>query len=151
MSKPLVSSNPLMMFLISYVVKIGECSHLWFLMILHVYNCLLMLQMLSSLRKIMSLPDDTNIYCGHEYTLVCYTDFLFRLFLNFFNFNSGALTVVYHILQGNSKFALSIEPNNEALQSYAAHVAHLRSKGLPTVISISPLVKLLIIPLCLSA
>lgn len=60
-------------------------------------------QMLSSLRKIMSLPDDTNIYCGHEYTL------------------------------GNSKFALSIEPNNEALQSYAAHVAHLRSKGLPTI------------------
>ncbi|KAJ6958855.1 hypothetical protein NC653_037196 [Populus alba x Populus x berolinensis] len=60
-------------------------------------------QMLSSLRKIMSLPDDTNIYCGHEYTL------------------------------SNSKFALSIDPNNEALQSYAAHVAHLRSKSLPTV------------------
>ncbi|KAJ6420539.1 hypothetical protein OIU84_027973 [Salix udensis] len=60
-------------------------------------------QMLSSLQKIMSLPDDTNIYCGHEYTL------------------------------SNSKFALSIDPNNEALQSYAAHVAHLRSKSLPTV------------------
>ncbi|KAG5226395.1 GLYOXALASE 1 family protein [Salix suchowensis] len=60
-------------------------------------------QMLSSLRKIMSLPDDTNIYCGHEYTL------------------------------SNSKFALSIDPNNEALQSYAAHVAHLRSKSLPTI------------------
>ncbi|XP_043706520.1 hydroxyacylglutathione hydrolase 2, mitochondrial-like [Telopea speciosissima] len=60
-------------------------------------------QMLSSLSKIMSLADDTNIYCGHEYTL------------------------------SNSKFALSIDPNNEALQSYATHVAHLRSKGLPTV------------------
>ncbi|KAJ6991460.1 hypothetical protein NC653_019596 [Populus alba x Populus x berolinensis] len=60
-------------------------------------------QMHSSLRKIVSLPDDTNIYCGHEYTL------------------------------SNSKFALSIEPNNEALQSYAAHIAHLRSKSLPTV------------------
>ncbi|KAH8484318.1 hypothetical protein Peur_063444 [Populus x canadensis] len=60
-------------------------------------------QMLSSLRKIMSLPDDTNIYCGHEYTL------------------------------SNSKFALSIDPNNEALQSYASHVAHLRSKSLPTI------------------
>ncbi|KAG8655439.1 hydroxyacylglutathione hydrolase 1, mitochondrial isoform X2 [Manihot esculenta] len=59
-------------------------------------------QMHSSLGKITSLPDDTNIYCGHEYTL------------------------------SNSKFALSIEPNNEALQSYAAHVAHLRSKNLPT-------------------
>ncbi|KAB5515846.1 hypothetical protein DKX38_026494 [Salix brachista] len=35
--------------------------------------------------------------------------------------------------QSNSKFALSIDPNNEALQSYAAHVAHLRSKSLPTI------------------
>ncbi|PIA29680.1 hypothetical protein AQUCO_05800058v1 [Aquilegia coerulea] len=60
-------------------------------------------QMLSSLQKIVSLPDDTNVYCGHEYTL------------------------------SNSKFALSLEPKNVALQSYAAHVAQLRSKGLPTV------------------
>nr|DAD25218.1 TPA_asm: hypothetical protein HUJ06_026682 [Nelumbo nucifera] len=60
-------------------------------------------QMLSSLKRIMALPDETNIYCGHEYTL------------------------------SNSKFALSIEPKNETLQSYAAHVAHLRSKGLPTI------------------
>ncbi|KAF3457772.1 hypothetical protein FNV43_RR02431 [Rhamnella rubrinervis] len=60
-------------------------------------------QMLSSLRKIVSLPDVTNIYCGHEYTL------------------------------SNSKFALSIEPENKALQSYAAHVSHLRNKGLPTI------------------
>lgn len=28
------------------------------------------LQMLSSLKRIMSLPDETSIYCGHEYTLV---------------------------------------------------------------------------------
>ncbi|KAG4972449.1 hypothetical protein JHK85_038870 [Glycine max] len=60
-------------------------------------------QMLSSLKKIMSLSDDTNIYCGHEYTL------------------------------NNIKFALSIEPENEELQSYAAQVAYLRSKGLPTI------------------
>ncbi|KAF5184334.1 Hydroxyacylglutathione hydrolase [Thalictrum thalictroides] len=60
-------------------------------------------QMLSSLQKIVSLPDDTNVYCGHEYTL------------------------------SNSKFALSLEPKNVALQSYAAHVAQLRSKGLPTI------------------
>ncbi|KAK0608495.1 hypothetical protein LWI29_031581 [Acer saccharum] len=60
-------------------------------------------QMHSSLEKIMSLPDDTSIYCGHEYTL------------------------------SNSKFALSIEPKNETLKSYAAHVAQLRSKGLPTI------------------
>ncbi|KAK6146321.1 hypothetical protein DH2020_020190 [Rehmannia glutinosa] len=61
-------------------------------------------QMLSSLRKITSLPDDTNIYCGHEYTL------------------------------SNSKFALSIELGNEELKSYATHVAHLRNKGLPTFV-----------------
>lgn len=60
-------------------------------------------QMLSSLRKLTALPDDTNIYCGHEYTA------------------------------SNSKFALSIEPNNKELQEYAAHVAHLRSKKLPTI------------------
>nr|XP_010927891.1 hydroxyacylglutathione hydrolase 2, mitochondrial [Elaeis guineensis] len=60
-------------------------------------------QMFSSLQKIMSLPDETNIYCGHEYTL------------------------------SNSKFALSIEPNNEALKEYAEHVAQLRSKKLPTI------------------
>lgn len=60
-------------------------------------------QMFSSLQKIMSLPDETNIYCGHEYT------------------------------QSNSKFALSIEPNNEALKEYAEHVAQLRSKKLPTI------------------
>ncbi|KAB5548452.1 hypothetical protein DKX38_011858 [Salix brachista] len=66
-------------------------------------------QMHSSLKKIMSLPDDTNIYCGHEYTL------------------------------SNSKFALSIEPNNEALQSYAAHIAHLHSKSLPTVSRPNPM------------
>ncbi|MBA0628619.1 hypothetical protein Godav_023320, partial [Gossypium davidsonii] len=59
-------------------------------------------QMLSSLQRIMSLPDDTNIYCGHEYTL------------------------------SNSKFALSIDPKNDALQAYVTHVAHLRNKGLPT-------------------
>ncbi|KAG6537553.1 hypothetical protein ZIOFF_002647 [Zingiber officinale] len=63
----------------------------------------LLMQMLSSLHKITSLPDETIVYCGHEYT------------------------------QSNSKFALSIEPNNEALQEYAAHVAQLRSKRLPTI------------------
>ncbi|KAI3973311.1 hypothetical protein MKX01_020686 [Papaver californicum] len=60
-------------------------------------------QMFTSLGKIMSLPDNTNIYCGHEYTL------------------------------SNSKFALSVEPKNVALQSYAAQVTKLRSKGLPTI------------------
>lgn len=60
-------------------------------------------QMLSSLQKIVSLPDDTNIYCGRENTA------------------------------GNLKFALSVEPKNETLQSYATRVAHLRSQGLPSI------------------
>lgn len=100
-----------------------------------------MLQMFSSLQKIMSLPDDTSIYCGHEYTLVSLSPSL--------SFQQSAvgsaellrantirpLIMVYILLQSNSKFALSIEPNNEALQSYANYVAQLRNKGLPTVIS----------------
>uniref|UniRef100_A0A803NXD4 hydroxyacylglutathione hydrolase n=1 Tax=Cannabis sativa TaxID=3483 RepID=A0A803NXD4_CANSA len=61
--------------------------------------------MLSSIRKITSLPDDTNVYCGHKYTL------------------------------SNSKFALSIEPKNEALQSYATHVAHLCNKSLLMILT----------------
>ncbi|XP_022002436.1 probable hydroxyacylglutathione hydrolase 2, chloroplastic isoform X1 [Helianthus annuus] len=60
-------------------------------------------QMHLSLEKLMLLPEDTNIYCGHEYTL------------------------------SNSKFALSIEPGNEELESYAANVANLRKKNLPTI------------------
>lgn len=60
-------------------------------------------QMFSSLQKLSSLPDDTIVYCGHEYT------------------------------ESNSKFALSIEPNNKELQEYRTHVAHLRSKKLPTI------------------
>ncbi|CAN7007505.1 unnamed protein product [Brassica oleracea var. botrytis] len=60
-------------------------------------------QMLSSFQKIVSLPDDTNIYCGRENTA------------------------------GNLKFALSIEPKNETLRSYATRVAHLRSQGLPSI------------------
>ncbi|KAL3635045.1 Glyoxalase 2-5 [Castilleja foliolosa] len=60
-------------------------------------------QMLLSLKKITSLPDDISVYCGHEYTL------------------------------SNSKFALSIEPGNKELQSYATHVTRTRKKGLPTI------------------
>ncbi|KAG0480838.1 hypothetical protein HPP92_011428 [Vanilla planifolia] len=60
-------------------------------------------QMLASLQKIMSLPDDTSIYCGHECTV------------------------------SNSKFALSIEPKNKELAEYASRVARLRSKNLPTI------------------
>jgi len=37
-------------------------------------------------------------------------------------------------MQSNSKFALSVEPGNKELQEYAANVAELRNKNIPTVI-----------------
>lgn len=61
--------------------------------------------------------------------------FCFFFFLPSFGLKTRqALTLSYAFWQSNSKFALSIEPQNEALKSYAANVAHIRSKGLPTVI-----------------
>jgi len=60
-------------------------------------------QMWSSLQKILSWPDDTRIYCAHEYT------------------------------QSNARFALSVEPQNLELQARAAAVARLRAAGTATV------------------
>jgi hydroxyacylglutathione hydrolase len=59
--------------------------------------------MWSSLSKLMTLPDDTNIYCGHEYT------------------------------ESNGRFALTLEPGNQALQTRMSQVAATRAKGKPTV------------------
>ena len=59
--------------------------------------------MWNSLRKLMALPKDTTIYCGHEYT------------------------------QANARFALTIEPENEALQKRAKEVDELRAAGKPTL------------------
>ena len=56
-----------------------------------------------SLQKLMALPSETQVYCGHEYT------------------------------QANAKFALTIEPDNEALQQRAKEVARLRAAGQPTL------------------
>jgi hydroxyacylglutathione hydrolase len=64
--------------------------------------------MWSSLSKLAALPPETAVYCGHEYT--------------------GA----------NCRFALTIEPENEALQARAAEVADNDAKGLaslPTAIA----------------
>jgi hydroxyacylglutathione hydrolase len=69
-------------------------------------------QMLASLKKLMALPDDTQIYCGHEYTL------------------------------SNIKFALHVEPNNIALQNRFEEAEQLRSKNHPTVPSTLQLEKL---------
>jgi hydroxyacylglutathione hydrolase len=60
-------------------------------------------QMWGSLEKIAALPGDTWIYCGHEYT------------------------------QSNARFALTIEPENAALQARAREIAELRAAGRPTV------------------
>jgi hydroxyacylglutathione hydrolase len=59
--------------------------------------------MWNSLKKLMALPKETTIYCGHEYT------------------------------QANARFALTIEPENEALQKRAKEVDQLRSAGKPTL------------------
>ncbi len=60
-------------------------------------------QMWNSLQKLMRLPDDTKVYCAHEYT------------------------------QANARFALSVEPNNSSLISRAEEIDALRAKDIPTV------------------
>src|SRR3954468_20486175 len=59
--------------------------------------------MWNSLCKLRDLPDGTEIYCGHEYTLA------------------------------NIKFAQTIEPNNKALADRAAEAADEIAKGRPTI------------------
>jgi hydroxyacylglutathione hydrolase len=60
-------------------------------------------QMYGSLQKIDALPDDTLLYCGHEYT------------------------------EANGTFALTLEPENKALQARMEKVRSLRAEGKPTV------------------
>ena len=60
-------------------------------------------EMWNSLRRLADLPRRTKIYCGHEYT------------------------------EGNSRFALSLDPHNQALRYYCHRVANLRKEGLSTV------------------
>jgi len=63
--------------------------------------------MWDSIKAIRALPDDTQLYCGHEYTLA------------------------------NARFALSVDPNNAALKARAAEVEKLVKDGraaLPTTI-----------------
>jgi hydroxyacylglutathione hydrolase len=62
--------------------------------------------MWDSLLKLRALPDDFKLYCGHEYTA------------------------------SNVKFALTVEPDNAALQSRAAEVARLRAENKPTIPSL---------------
>lgn len=63
--------------------------------------------MWDSLLTLRALPDDTILYCGHEYTLT------------------------------NGKFALTVDPNNEALKKRVAEVQALRTADkmtLPTTL-----------------
>jgi hydroxyacylglutathione hydrolase len=60
-------------------------------------------QMWRSLSRLATMPDDTAVYCAHEYTA------------------------------SNAKFALSVDGGNVHLQRYAERVAQKREKGLPTV------------------
>jgi len=60
-------------------------------------------QMVHSLSKLASLPDDTEIYCAHEYTL------------------------------SNLRFALAADPDNLALHERFTAEQAKREKGLPTL------------------
>jgi hydroxyacylglutathione hydrolase len=60
-------------------------------------------QMVASLGKLAALPQDTLVYCAHEYTL------------------------------SNLRFAQAVEPGNEALQLRAGDESAKRAAGLPTV------------------
>lgn len=60
-------------------------------------------QFWESLDKLRNLPDDTLVWCAHEYT------------------------------EANAKFALSVDPDNEDLQAYAQEVKQKRERQESTV------------------
>lgn len=59
--------------------------------------------MWQSIQQLRDLPDDTQLYCGHEYTLA------------------------------NAKFAVSVDPGNARLASRRVEIERLRGSGLPTL------------------
>lgn len=60
-------------------------------------------QMYANMRRFEALPDDTRVYCAHEYTL------------------------------SNGKYALRAEPDNAAVQARMAKVEAMRARGEATV------------------
>lgn len=60
-------------------------------------------QMWTSMQKLAKLPPETTVYCGHEYTL------------------------------SNGRFAVTAEPDNEALRQRMIEIEKLREAGKPTV------------------
>ncbi len=63
-------------------------------------------QMWSSLSKLRRLPDDTRVFCAHEYT------------------------------QANARFAVTVDPANQALHDRSAAIDAARAQGKPTVPSL---------------
>lgn len=59
--------------------------------------------MFGSLQRLAELPDETRVYCGHEYT------------------------------QANGRFAITVDPENQALAKRMQDIDNLRSKRLPTL------------------
>jgi hydroxyacylglutathione hydrolase len=59
--------------------------------------------MWDSLKRLRELPEETLLYCGHEYTLA------------------------------NGRFAITVEPGNAALRARFAEVEDLRSRNEPTL------------------
>ena len=59
--------------------------------------------MWNSMQKLMKLPPETQVYCGHEYT------------------------------QSNARFALTVDPDNSRLVTRAAQIDALREAGKPTL------------------
>lgn len=59
--------------------------------------------MWAAMQKLMKLPDDTRVYCGHEYTLA------------------------------NARFAVTVEPGNAELQARLKEAEHLRARDKPTI------------------
>ena len=60
-------------------------------------------QMFANMQRFKALPGDTIVYCAHEYT------------------------------ESNGRFALTVEPDNVALQARMADVVAARAHGEPTV------------------
>ncbi len=60
-------------------------------------------QMFRSLNRLLALPDNTQVYCAHEYT------------------------------EANLRFALSVEPGNQDIVQRVREVSGLRAQGIPSV------------------
>jgi hydroxyacylglutathione hydrolase len=60
-------------------------------------------ELFASMEKFAAMPDDTTVYCGHEYTL------------------------------SNAKFALTVDPANMTLRTRALDIENKRAQGRPTL------------------